>query len=74
MDGLFSRLRHFRLGLAAIALAFLGIAWPCSVSVAAGSEIPLLISTDRLEILIQDSKLLADSNLRVIDVHDGDLV
>ncbi|MEE9249960.1 MAG: sulfurtransferase [Alphaproteobacteria bacterium] len=69
MDGLFSRIRHFHLGLTAIALAFLGIAWPCSTSAAQGSEIPLLITTDRLERLIQDSDLLEDSNLTILDVQ-----
>ena len=69
MDGLFSLIRHFQLGLAAIALAILGIAWPCGVSAAQGSGIPLLITTERLERLIQDSDLLEDSNLTILDVQ-----
>ena len=69
MDGLFSRIKHFHVGLAALTLAFLGIAWPCSDSAAQGSEIPLLITTDRLERLIQDSDLLEDSNLTILDVQ-----
>ncbi len=69
MDSSFSQIRHFHLGLAAIALAFFGFAWPCSVSAAQGSGIPLLITTDRLEILIQDSDLLEDSNLIILDIQ-----